>query len=314
MNASSFPLFCCIDADSLLESEALLRAARLFVEDREVIATGGIVRVLNGCTVKEGAVTEIRAPRSAIECFQAVEYTRGFLSGRTAWNSFGSLLIISGAFGIFRKDMVMAVKGYRHTVGEDMDLVVRLHKHCRENKIKYKVLFVPDPVCWTQVPADADSLRKQRNRWHRGLIDTLWHNRTMFLNPRYGMVGMMGFPYFVFVEALGPVVEFSGYAGFLFFWSLGLISTDVAVLFFLFAVVWGMWINLGSIFLDNLLNRRYGSLRDILKLYFFSVLEFMGYRQLIGLERFRAMFQFRKKGWGKPKRQKIKSEVSPGTA
>ncbi len=194
INASKFPLFCSIDADSLLENDALLRAARLFVEDKEVIASGGIVRVLNGCSVKDGAVGKVNAPKKALECFQAVEYTRSFLSGRTSWNFFDSLLIISGAFGIFRKDLVMAINGYRKTVGEDMDIVVRLHRHCLKNKIRYRVVFVPDPVCWTQVPSDLVSLLKQRNRWHRGLIDSLWQNRGMFLNPKYGKVGFIGYP------------------------------------------------------------------------------------------------------------------------
>lgn len=306
INASKFPLFCCIDADSLLENDAVLRATRLFVEDREVVATGGIVRVLNGCTVKDNTVTDVKAPRRMIECFQAVEYVRGFLSGRTAWNFFGSLLIISGAFGIFRKDMVMAIRGYRRdTVGEDMDLVIRLHKHCMENKIKYKIVFVPDPVCWTQVPSDIGSLLKQRNRWHRGLIDCLWHNRTMILNPKYGAVGMLGFPYFIMVEALGPMVEIIGYVGFIIFYFLGHINREMAFLFFILALLWGMWISLGSILLDNLIYRRYKAVGDIMKLCFYSFVEFFGYRQLIVIERLIATFQFRTKGWGRIRRQEI---------
>ncbi|BET57830.1 glycosyltransferase family 2 protein [Geobacter sp. 60473] len=314
INASQYPLFCSIDADSVLEDDALIRATRLFVEDREVVATGGIVRVLNGCEVEDGIVKEVRAPRGMLECFQTVEYTKGFLSGRTSWNYFRSLLIISGAFGIFRKDMVMAVKGYRESVGEDMDLVIRLHRHCRQNRIRYKVVFVPDPVCWTQVPSDMASLLKQRNRWHRGLIDSLWHNRGMFLNPRYGMVGLFGFPYFVMVELLGPAVEFIGYFGFVLLFFLGQVNREFAILFFLLAVLWGTWINLGSIFLDNLIYKRYKGVRDILKLCLFGLLEFFGYRQIIVVERLIATFMFWKKGWGKPKRKEIEGEVSGSVA
>ena len=309
INVSKYPLFCCIDADSLLENESLLRASRLFVEDREVIATGGIVRVLNGCVVEDGVVAEVRAPKKALERFQAVEYTRGFLSGRTSWNFFGSLLIISGAFGIFRKDMVLAIQGYRHTVGEDMDLVVRLHKHCKENGIRYKIVFVPDPVCWTQVPSDIMSLLKQRNRWHRGLIDSLWYNKTMCFSTRYGVVGFFGFPYFVFVEAFGPTIEFLGYSGFILFYFLDYVSKDFALLFFVFAFLWGMWINLGSVMLDNLIYKRYKGLKDIFTLYLYGLLEFLGYRQLIVLERLLATFQFWKKGWGKAKRQEIRTDL-----
>lgn len=308
INVSRFPLFCSVDADSILESDALMRAAKLFVEDREVIATGGIVRVLNGCSVINGAVTEIKAPQKGIECFQAVEYVRGFLTGRTSWSFVKSLLIISGAFGIFRKDLVLAINGYRKTVGEDMDLVVRLHRHCREKKIRYKVLFVPDPVCWTQVPTDYHSLLKQRNRWHRGLIDSLRHNFIMFCNPRYGAVGLFAFPYFLFVEALGPVIEFSGYIGFIVFYLFGLIDREFALLFFIVAILWGMWLNIGAILMDNLVYRRYQGVRDLLKLTLFGFLEYFGYRQLIVVERVIATLFFWRKGWGKHNRQEIRNE------
>src|SRR6185369_11207556 len=236
--------------------------AKLFVEDQQVIATGGIVRVLNGCTIVNGRVAEVHAPKRWIECFQAVEYIRGFLTGRTSWNFINGLLIISGAFGIFRKDMVQTVGGYRNTVGEDMDLVVRLHRHCRKERIPYKIQFVPDPVCWTQVPNDYRSLLKQRNRWHRGLIDSLWHNRGMFMNPRYGSIGLLVFPYFVLFEALGPAIEFAGYLGFIFFFWFDLIDYDFALLFLLLAIIWGIWLTLGVILLDNFIFRRYRTVGD----------------------------------------------------
>lgn len=305
INASNYPLFCSIDADSLLEQEGLLRAARLFAEDKKVIATGGIVRVLNGSTLEDGIITEVKAPKKAVECFQAVEYTRGFLSGRTAWSLLGNLLIISGAFALFRKDVVQAVGGYRDTVGEDMDLVVRLHKHSREKKLPYRILFVPDPVCYTQAPSDLRSLLKQRNRWHRGLIDSLLFSKKMFFRPKYGSIGIFGFPYFLFIEALGPIVEFLGYTLFILFLILGLISWEFALLFFAIAILWGMWINIGSVLLDNILYKRYGSLRDILKLCLFGFFELLGYRQLITLERLVATFGFKRKEWGQPKRQEI---------
>lgn len=307
LNVADFPIYCCIDADSLLEKDALVKASRLFMEDKEVIATGGIVRTLNGCKVSEdGIVTEINTPKKMIENFQAVEYTRGFLSGRTSWNSFQSLLIISGAFGVFRKDLVMEIGGYRtDTVGEDMDLVLRLHRHCCDKKIKYKVIFIPDPVCWTQVPNDLTSLLRQRNRWHRGLIESLIHSRKLFLNPRYGAVGLLGFPYFIIIEALGPVIEVTGYAGLVLFYLLGYLSRDFAILFFFLAILTGIWINLGSILLDNLIFKRYNGVKDIIKLSVYGMLEFFGYRQLIVMERFLATFQFWKKGWGKLRRHEI---------
>jgi cellulose synthase/poly-beta-1,6-N-acetylglucosamine synthase-like glycosyltransferase len=314
INVSSYPIFCSIDADSLPERGALLRASRLFVEDKRVIATGGIVRVLNGSKVENGVVTEVRAPRKAIECFQAVEYVRAFFTGRTAWSHMGSLMIISGTFGLFRKDMAQAIGGYRETVGEDMDLVVRLHRHCRKEGIPYRIIFVPDPICFTQVPSDLKSLLKQRNRWHRGLIDSLCFSRGMFLNPLYGAIGTTGFLYFGLVEGLGPIVEFLGYAGFILFFIFGFLSKEFALLFFVIAILWSMWINVGSVLLDDILYKRYRSLKDLLKLCLFGFLEMLGYRQLITVERMIATFTFWRKDWGKPERREIRAdEVHSGS-
>ncbi|HET9122037.1 MAG TPA: glycosyltransferase family 2 protein [Acidiferrobacteraceae bacterium] len=311
IDVSSYPLFCCVDADSMLEPDALLRAAKPFIEDREVVASGGLVRVLNGCTVRNGVVEEIRAPTKGLECIQAAEYTRGFLSGRMAWNAFGSLLIISGAFGVFRKDLVVAMGGYYPTIGEDMDLVVRMHRYCVEHRLRYKVMFVPEPVCWTQVPSDLHSLLRQRNRWHRGLVDTLWRNRAMFLNPRYGSVGLLGLPYFMLIEMLGPAIEFAGYVGFLILFLLNWIDPEFALLFLVVAVLWGVWINVTGVMLDNLIFRRYRDVRDILKLCLYGSLEFLGYRQLLAAERLIATFQGRS-GWGHVKRHQIDADERPG--
>lgn len=308
INASQYPLLCSVDADSLLEEDSLMRAAKLFVEDREVVASGGIIRVLNGCTVVNGKVTEVRAPSRLIECLQSVEYLRGFLVGRTSWNWTNSILIISGAFGIFRKDILLAIGGYRKTVGEDMDIVIRMHRHCADNKIPCKVVFVPDPVCWTQVPSDYRSLLQQRNRWHRGLIDSLWHSRGMVLNPKYGAVGLLAFPYFIFAEALGPLIEFFGYVSFVIMFSLGLLSRDFALLFLFLAVVWGMSLNVGAILLDNLIYRRYKGLSDLLKITLCGFLECLGYRQLLVVERLFATFMIFQRHWGKAAREEIVHE------
>jgi len=308
INVSQYPIICCIDADSILDPEALLRASRLFFEDKTVIAVGGIVLPLNGAVVEGGTIKEFRAPKRLIELFQCIEYTRGFLAGRTGWSILKSLLIISGAFGVFRKDMVISIGGYRKTVGEDMDLVVRLHKYCLENKIPYKIAFIPDPICYTQVPTDWTSLLKQRNRWQRGLLDSLLYSKDIFLNPKYKSVGIIGFPYFIFVEAFGPFIEFTGYVSLIIFYILDLISKEYAFFFFCIAFVWGMWINIASLFLDNYLYRRYSSLADIIKLLFVGILEFFGYRQLIVTERIIATFQIWRKEWGKPLRVKIQHE------
>lgn len=307
INISKYPIFCSIDADSLLENDSLLRAINLFLEHDEMIAVGGVVKILNGCTSEEGIVKDIKAPKNIIEAFQCLEYIRGFLSGRTSWNSLGnSLMIISGAFGIFKKDLVIKVGGYRLTIGEDMDLVVRLHKYCRQNKIPYKVYSIPVPVCFTQVPSNFNALIKQRNRWHRGLIDSLVHSRTIFFNPRYGSVGLLAFPYFVFIEALGPFVEIIGYIGLILFYILGYLSFEFALMFFVISLLWGMLVNLSSILLDTLLYRKYANFRSVLLLCFYGLLENIGYRQLLLIDRFLATFQFTRKKWDKIERKAIK--------
>jgi len=303
INVSSYPIFCSIDADSLLEPDALLKSSKLFLEDDELIATGGIIRILNGCTVKDGAVTEIGLPRTTLEAMQVLEYTRAFLSGRTGWNALKSLLIISGAFGVFRKDIVVAVNGYRKTVGEDMDLVMRLHRHCRDNKIPYKILFVPDPVCWTQAPYSLGMLLKQRNRWHRGMIDALLVNRSMILNPKYGATSLIGISYFIFVEFLGPLIELFGYVSIPILYYFDMLNTQFLVMLVLLAVFWGISINIGAVFLDIYNFRRYKKTSDILRLCVMSAVEFFGYRQLMLLERLLATLTFRRKDWGTQDRQ-----------
>jgi cellulose synthase/poly-beta-1,6-N-acetylglucosamine synthase-like glycosyltransferase len=315
INVSAYPLFCSIDADSLLEPDAILKSAKLFLEDDALIATGGIIRVLNGCTVKDGSVIEIGLPATSLEALQVLEYTRAFLSGRTGWNALRSLLIISGAFGVFRKDMVIAVNGYRRTVGEDMDLVMRLHRHCTDRGIPYKILFVPDPVCWTQAPATLKMLLKQRNRWHRGMIDALIHNRSMILNRKYGATSFAGVSYFVFVELLGPLIELFGYVSIPLLYFFGFLNTQVFVLFILLAVLWGVSINIGAIFLDTYNFRRYKKTSDILRLCLLAAGEFLGYRQIMLLERLRATFSFRQKDWGTQARQVMdKAEEKRTTA
>jgi cellulose synthase/poly-beta-1,6-N-acetylglucosamine synthase-like glycosyltransferase len=303
INLSSYPIFCSIDADSLLEPDAILKSSKLFLEDDSLIATGGIIRILNGCKVKDGAVLEIGLPAKTLEAMQVLEYTRAFLSGRTGWNALDSLLIISGAFGVFRKDMVIAINGYRKTVGEDMDLVMRLHRHCHEKDIPYKILFVPDPVCWTQAPYSLKMLLKQRNRWHRGMIDALLTNRTMILNPRYGATSLIGVSYFVFVEFLGPMIELFGYIAIPILYYFGMLNMRFFAMLVLLAIFWGISINVGAVFLDIYNFRRYKKTSDILRLCVLGALEFFGYRQIMLIERLKATLTFRKKDWGSQDRR-----------
>ena len=215
INAARYPLFCAVDADAILESDALLRVVKPFMErPQETVAAAGIVRVVNGCKVSDGRIVSVGAPRSSLAVLQAVEYLRSFLANRTAWSRLGALFIISGAFGLFKKAAVVDAGGYRtDTVGEDLDLVLRLHRLMRKRRGRYRIVFIPDPVVWTEVPESLQLLHRQRNRWQRGLLEGLMFNRDMIGRRRYGTLGVFALPYNLVFEAIGPLIECSGLPG-----------------------------------------------------------------------------------------------------
>lgn len=302
INVCTYPLFCAVDADSILEEDALLRVVKPFLERaEEVVASSGTVRIANGCQVEKGRVVRADLPRRMLPLFQVVEYLRGFLCGRVGWAQAGMLVIISGAFGLFRKASVIASGGYRlGTVGEDMELVVRLHRWSREQRRKYRVDFVPDPVCWTEAPATLRSLGVQRRRWQRGLVETLLAHWRMLFNPRYGRVGLLALPFFLLFEMLGPVVEIMGYIAVPASYFLGLINANFLVVFFAAAVMLGVFLSIGAVLIEELSFRRYPELGDVLSLVLYSVIENFGYRQLTAVWRMWGLLDFarRRKAWG----------------
>jgi cellulose synthase/poly-beta-1,6-N-acetylglucosamine synthase-like glycosyltransferase len=304
--AARYPFVCCIDADIILEEDALLRVARPMVESSEVAAVGGIVRVANGCWVDKGRVVEVRTPGGAIPTFQVVEYLRAFLAARTGWSALNCLLIISGAFGMFRRRDLIASGGYAHdTVGEDMELVTRMHRTLRGAGRNYKVTFVPDPVAWTEVPVTLRVLRRQRDRWHRGLIETLLRHRGMLFNPRYGTVGLLATPFYFLFELIGPVVELLGYLAFAAGLLLGILNLEFALAFFLAAVGLGALMSIAAVFLEELRLRRYPRWSDLLKLTTYGILENFGYRQINTVWRVLAIASFLRKNtdWGAMERK-----------
>jgi YaiO family outer membrane protein len=289
INASRFPLVIAVDADTLIEPDALLRLTRPFLLGRQIAAVGGTVRVANNCTVKDGRVTDARVPGKVIPGIQVVEYLRAFLFGRLGWNRLGGNLIISGAFGLFRKDYVMAVAGYRtSSIVEDLDLVVRMHRYLRQHKIKYEMPFIPDPVAWTEVPESFKILSRQRERWHRGLIAAMWQYKSMLFNPRYGRIGMLAMPFFAFGEMLAPVVELLGYLITTVGLAFGLVNVSFALLFVLVAWGYGMLLSIWAVVLEEVSFRRYRRFGDLFRLLLFASLENFGYRQLTVFWRLKA--------------------------
>jgi cellulose synthase/poly-beta-1,6-N-acetylglucosamine synthase-like glycosyltransferase len=308
INIARYPLIAPVDSDSMLDAQAILRASRNFVKDDTVIAVGGTVRPLNGATITEGRPTNLHMPRTWIERLQVVEYARAFFLGRAGWTRMGALLIISGAFGLFRRDAVLKVGGFwTGTLGEDMELVMRLHKEFARASLPHRVVFSPDPICWTEVPADIATLRRQRNRWHRGLWTNLWRHRDMLMNPRYGRLGMFAVPYFWLFEGIGPVIEVLGFASFGVAAALGLLDTSLLWLFLILAVLHGMVLSQVAAGVEAMLLHRYSSPSDRLVLFAASLVEFVGFHQLIAFERFRSTFQGRRKRgeWGEMRRAGI---------
>jgi cellulose synthase/poly-beta-1,6-N-acetylglucosamine synthase-like glycosyltransferase len=305
--AAHFPYVCCLDADALIETDALLRVAAPILDDPErVVATGGIVRIANGSTIDHGRVTAVRLPSNPLAVLQVLEYFRAFLIGRVGWTRLNALLIISGAFGLFQRQAVEEIGGYAtDTVGEDMELVVRLHRHYRARGLPYRIEFVADPVCWTEVPEDVITLSRQRRRWHRGLGQTLWRHRAAVGNPRYGAFGLLAMPYFTFLEFLGPVVETVGTGLTILAFVVGDLSGAAFLSFLVLAFLVSILLSIAALALEEFNFRRHPRSRDIVSLVLYTILENLGYRQLNDLWRLVAFVDLarRKQGWGAQRRR-----------
>ena len=293
INCIRYPLFCAIDADCILNPGSLARVVRPFLDDSTTVASGGVVRVLNGCTVKNGFLEKVGLPRRLLPLFQSVEYLRAFLFGRMGWSPMNALLVISGAFGVFYKEHVVAVGGYRvDTVGEDMDLVVRLHRKLRRARRPYRITFVPDPICWTEVPTDIKSLMAQRTRWQRGLAESLVPNLRMMFSRRAGVIGLVALPFMIVFELLGPVVEAVGYVAMVTLWLLHLIPLQSFLVFLFLSVGMGILLSMNAIFLERLSFQMYPRVGQQLILFGVAVLENFGYRQMTAVFRLVGLFKW----------------------
>ena len=257
--------------------------------------------------VRAGVVSDVKLPRSLLACFQVLEYLRSFLAGRVGWAQLNATLVISGAFGAFDCATVVAAGGYdTSSVGEDMELVVRLHRYCRERGIRYHIEYIPDPVAWTECPEDVATLGRQRRRWQRGLTETLLIHRRMLLRPTYGAVGLLAFPFNFFFEMLGPAIEVAGYVGILVGILLGRVSPLQALDFFLAAFVLGIVLSVAAVALEEQTFRRYPRRRDVIGLFALAFLEVLGYRQINAWWRIQGMWAVisgKRGGWGVMKRK-----------
>jgi len=307
LNHCRSPLVCSLDADTIVERRALLRMVEPFLYGSErVAAVGGTVRVANGCSVRDGQIVDVDLPRSWLARFQIVEYLRAFGSGRLGFNRLGGNLIISGAFGMFRRDALMSVQGYRAgSVGEDLDLVMRLHRASEPGTPPWRIVHVSDPVSFTEVPETLAILGAQRDRWQRGLAEVLSGNLDMLFNPRFGRLGMLVVPFFFVVELLGAVVELAGYAWFLLTVGLGTMQPSLALLYFVVAFLLGFLVSMQCLILDDLQTGFFRGARQRGVLALAALLENFGFRQLVLLYRIRGLIQYGlgDRSWGQMSRK-----------
>ena len=307
INAASHPLFCGVDADSMLSRDSLQRVVRPFLDHPDMVATGGTIRIANGCEIYEGMVTRVRLPKNGWALFQVVEYMRAFLFGRLGWSQLNAMLIISGAFGLFKTETVVAVGGYRHdTIGEDMELVVRIHHQLRQQGIPYRIEFVPEPVCWTEAPEDYKTLRNQRVRWQRGLSESLSLHWGLMFSRRGGAPGWLAYPFMVLFEWLGPLMEVGGCIFLLVFWLSGDLSGQAFAAFLLLSVGLGILLSVSSLMLEEMAFNSYPKFRQLGLLLLMVLLENCGYRQLICWWRLVGLYRWAvnsQSTWGTMKRK-----------
>ncbi|SHF06868.1 glycosyltransferase family 2 protein [Thermomonas hydrothermalis] len=284
INTARYPLFCVVDADSILQKDSLARVVQPFLEDARMIATGGVIRVVNGCTVQDGLLKEIDLPDRLLPAIQVLEYLRAFLFGRLGWLPLNALLIISGAFGVFYKERVIAAGGYKSDlVGEDMEMVVRLHDRMREENRPYRIAYVPDPICWTEVPSDLRSLYGQRTRWQQGLAESLFGNLRLMFRRNAGAVGWLAFPFMLLFECLGPLVEVLGYVSVIILWLAGMVSMQAFWVFLFASIGLGILLSVNAMLLEEVSFQLYPRPRQQLKLFVVAILENFGYRQMLSV-------------------------------
>ena len=275
LNLSKKELVACIDVDCIIEPDGLLKMVKPFLENpEEVIASGGVVRIANSCIVEEGRLIEVRLPDKLIARFQVLEYMRAFLLGRLAWSRLNGLLLISGAFGLFKREIAIRAGGYNHkTVGEDMELVVRMRAYMQNQHKKYRVEYIPDPLCWTEAPSSYKILSRQRNRWARGTFETLTLHKYLFFNPKYGVMGLLSYPFWFFYEWLAPFVEFSGFLFFIFLVMIGKVNWIFFLCLLLTVYAFAFFISMMALLAEETSYFKYTQKRDITKMIFTALAE-----------------------------------------
>lgn len=297
MNISRYPLVCVVDADSILQPDSLRRVVRPFLEDPTTVAVGGTVRIANGCTVRQGFLEKVGLPRNFLALVQVVEYLRAFLFGRMGWSPINGLLIISGAFGLFHKETLIEAGGFNaNAIGEDMELVLRLHRLMKAKRKPYRITFVPDPVCWTDAPENLRDLKSQRIRWQQGLGQSLALNKSLITNVRGGAVSWIAIPFYIVFELFGPIIEVAGYLFIIASAWMGWLSFPEAAIFLGLAIGLGVLLSTSAIMLEEISFRMYPRFRQLMLLYLIAIIENFGFRQLTAIWRFQGLIRWLRGG------------------
>lgn len=312
INVSSKSLILCVDVDCIIEQDALLKLVKPFLEEKKkVIATGGVVRIANSCEVLDGRLVKVNMPKDFLPRFQVLEYIRAFLMGRMAWSRLNGLLIISGAMGLFDKEVVINCGGYNcDTVGEDMELVIRMRRYMHDHNLKYQVVYIPDPLCWTESPTSLEILGRQRNRWTRGTIETLWLHKDLFFNPKYGVLGFLSYPYWLFFEWLAPILEFVGIVILILFALFGKINWEYSGILFAMVYSFSILLSTMAVLFEDRSYKQYTSGGDIFKLLMIAFIEPLFYHPLTVYWAVRGNIDkiIGKKAWGVMQRKGFKGD------
>jgi cellulose synthase/poly-beta-1,6-N-acetylglucosamine synthase-like glycosyltransferase len=312
INTSKNPLFCAIDGDSILEADSLLRVVQPFVERPDkVVAVGGSVRIANGSEINNGRIKKLGMPKNILAIFQIVEYLRAFLIARLALSKIESTVLISGAFGIFKKSVAIKAGGFsKGIVGEDMEIIMKIHKYLRKEKKDYEILFTPEPVCWTEAPSDLKSLSSQRARWQQGALEVFFKHVDMLLNPKYGVTGIIGFLYILSSDIIGPIIELIGFVAIPVLWYYDVLNNEFLLAFFAVTFVFGMFLSVCSLVLCEMELKNYEKPQHLIILFLAAIVENFGYRQINNIWRLNGWYRFllKKKGWGSMKRMGFKKK------
>jgi cellulose synthase/poly-beta-1,6-N-acetylglucosamine synthase-like glycosyltransferase len=294
INMARSPYFCTVDADSIIEPQALLRLMAPVVESTvNTIVSGGVVRIANGCTLRNGRIVDVNLPKSWLERCQVVEYIRTFLFGRPGWNFLNATFICSGAFCLLHRETLLEAGGFStDTVTEDIDVIATLHRFCKKNKRTYRMVFTTDPICWTEAPHSVGMLARQRRRWQLGLMQTVMKHNDMIFSPRYGLMGLLSMPFHAYIEALGCVIESFGTFLIPFTFLVGAMPFSLFVLLMFLAFGYGTLLSVGSVLLEETTLRRYPKVKDVLNMVLFAMIENVGYRQMVTFFRAQGVIQY----------------------